>query len=72
MERIKIRNSSHIREVGYDQAAQVLEILFADGATYWYFDVPQHVADGLFHPPRGSAGEYFHTKVMCVYDHARV
>ena len=72
MERNPIRNSSNIAEAGYDAAARVLEVMFFDGNIYWYFDVPENVAQGLWNPPRGSPGEYFHAKIMGHYDYTKV
>lgn len=72
MERVRIRNSSNISEAGYDPAVEVLEIMFSDGRIYHFFDVPQHVAQGFFNPPWGSAGQYFSAKISRFYPHVRL
>lgn len=72
MERVRIVNSSNIKEAGYDPATQVLEVVFADGRTYCFLDVPQEVAGGLFRPPFGSSGDYFHTKINRRYEYIRL
>ena len=40
MERVPVQ-SSNVAEVGYDQDALVMEVLFHSGSVYQYFDVPQ-------------------------------
>lgn len=72
MERVQIRNSSNIEEVGYDGATQVLEIMFSDGRLYRYFDVPQKIAEGLFRPPGGSPGDYYYAKIHRRYEFERI
>lgn len=46
MERMNVV-SSHIRSIGYDVDAMVLEVEFNNGAVYQYYDVPQYIYDGL-------------------------
>lgn len=40
-------SSSNVASVGYDPNSLTLEVEFHDGNVYQYFDVPQHLADGL-------------------------
>ncbi len=54
-------SSSAIRSVGYDQASNVLEIEFPNGAVYQYYDVPKSVYQGLMNAE--SHGRYFHQHV---------
>jgi hypothetical protein len=68
MDRIKL-NSSSISEVGFDPASNTLEVVFADGRLYQYFDVPQHVYDQLI--AAASPGQYFHQEIRGVYRFAR-
>ena len=49
------------RSIGYDQERQILEIEFANGAVYRYFDVPAEVYRGL--KAAESHGQYFHQHV---------
>ncbi len=63
-------SSSNLESVGYDQTTQTMEIEFRDGSLYQYFDVPQHVYDGLISAP--SAGQYFHSQIRGIYRYARV
>lgn len=49
--------SEALRSVGYDAESRTLEIEFASGLVYQYFDVPEDVYEGLMAAP--SHGEYF-------------
>lgn len=68
MERIPVR-STNIKEVGYNIDSSILEIVFNDGVTYRYYDVPQSVYDGLI--TAGSAGQYFHRMIRDKYRFTR-
>ncbi|HVZ19253.1 MAG TPA: KTSC domain-containing protein [Terriglobales bacterium] len=68
MERVKIV-SSNISEAGFDPASRTLELMFVNGRVYQYFDVPQHVFDGLCNAP--SAGQYFNQEIRGIYRFAR-
>ncbi len=56
MEMIRV-NSSAILAVGYDQRTRQMKITFAQGETYDFCGVPQHVFDGLLQAP--SKGSYY-------------
>ena len=62
--------SSSISEVGYDNQSSTLEIAFADGKVYQYFDVPPNVHDDLL--ASDSIGKFFTLHVRGVYRFARV
>lgn len=49
--------SEALRAVGYDPDRRILEIEFASGAVYRYFDVPEDLYAGLMTAP--SLGEFF-------------
>ena len=53
--------SSNVASVGYDSADQVLEIEFHHGGTYQYFNVPEHIYQGLM--GASSHGTYFDRNV---------
>lgn len=55
---------------GYDQASGVLEVEFANGSTYQYFDVPEQVASGLL--TASSVGGYLASEIKGVFRYARV
>ncbi len=46
MQRTRVQSDA-IRSVGYDPDTSVLEIEFASGAVYLYFDVPDQLHVGL-------------------------
>ena len=49
--------SSNIASVGYDRAANILEIEFTSGSIYQYTHVPLSIYDGLISAT--SCGSYF-------------
>jgi len=51
--------SSNVRAAMYDETSRTLSVQFLSGAEYDYYDVPKHVADGLFNS--GSPGRYIRT-----------
>jgi hypothetical protein len=53
--------SSMMASAGYDPANRVLEIEFATGAVYHYFDVPLDVYQGLV--DAASQGRFFHSRI---------
>ncbi len=55
MER-KYVSSSNIVSIGYDANDMILEVEFKSGAVYQYYDVPQHIYDGLM--TASSHGSY--------------
>lgn len=65
-------SSSNIESVGYDKKTKTLRIRFKDGSLYEYFDVPEHIHQGLLHPPDGSTGKFFHANVKGVYTYVRL
>jgi hypothetical protein len=63
-------SSSTLREVGYDDAAATLEIMFKSGAVYQYYHVPSEVHLKLI--AAGSLGFYFNTYIKGRYGDMRV
>jgi hypothetical protein len=55
---------------GYDPATRVLEIEFATGAVYHYFDVPLDVYQDLV--DADSQGQFFHTRIRDTFTSQRV
>lgn len=62
--------SSNLRSVGYDPDSQTLEIAFRKGGVYEYFDVPQHVYEGLM--AATSKGKYHWKHIRGRYRYQRV
>jgi len=58
--------SSMMASVGYDAVARVLEIEFATGAVYRYFEVPLDVFQDLLDAP--SQGRLFHNRIRGVFE----
>lgn len=63
-------SSSSIASVGYERETATLEVEFADGGLYQYFDVPEHEYEALV--GADSIGSYFANQVKGVYRYARV
>jgi hypothetical protein len=62
--------SSNISEIGYDEPHRILEVLFHNGSTYQYFDVPPHIYNELMQA--GSIGQYLNGNIKGSYRYARV
>ena len=54
-------DSSHLAAVGYDSANRLLEVEFATGQIYHFFEVPEQLYEGLTTAP--SAGQYFYAYI---------
>jgi hypothetical protein len=54
-------SSSAVRSVGYDAAGRTLEVEFASGDIYLYFDVPPELHEGLM--AAGSVGTFVNKHV---------
>jgi len=63
-------SSSNIASIGYDLTTQTLEAEFHNGNIYQYFDVPQHIYDGLL--TASSKGQYLNQNIKLVYRYAKV
>ena len=60
---------SALRSVGYDEAAQILEIEFLSGGVYRYYGVAREVYQELLDAP--SKGSYFLKHIKDEYQYAR-
>lgn len=60
--------SSNIASVGYENGT--LEIAFVDGGVYQYFNVLEHVYQGLMSAV--SKGRYFHDHIKDAYHTRKV
>lgn len=69
MERVSVV-SSDLASVGYERTSLTLEIEFQNGAIYQYFDVPEHVHDGLMAAP--SKGRYFNAHIKGVFQYQKI
>ena len=62
--------SSNIESIGYDSSSQTLEIEFLNGTIYQYFDVQQHIYDGLI--SADSHGKYLAANIKGHYRYSKV
>ena len=63
-------DSSNIESIGYDYSSQTLEIEFLNGTIYQYFDVPQHIYDGIM--SADSAGKYLADNIKGHYRYSKI
>jgi hypothetical protein len=63
-------SSTNITSVGYDQQSMTLEIEFASGTVYQYFDVPETVHAEFM--GSSSKGQFFGSQIKGGYRFARV
>lgn len=54
--------SSAINSIGYDPESEILEIEFAGGTAYEYYDVPHQVYDEMMHAE--SLGAYINETIV--------
>ena len=61
--------SSNIAGFGYDPKTEVLTVEFNNGGRYNYFDVPEHIYEGM----RGasSKGQYLAQQIKNKFRYAR-
>jgi len=69
MEQIAL-SSSTLRSAGYEPKSMTMEVVFLNGTIYQYFDVPEHVFQGLLTAP--SAGIYLNSSIKGAYRYARM
>ncbi|RTY89527.1 DUF87 domain-containing protein [Flavobacterium sp. GSN2] len=69
MERIPVK-SSNIDSIGYDENTSTLEIEFLNNSIYQYFDVPQHIYQGLMQAD--SQGQFLAQNIKGVYRYSKV
>ena len=60
--------SSNIASVGYEDGT--LEIAFRPSRLYQYFNVPEHIYQGLM--SAASKGRYFHHHIKGIYQYRKV
>lgn len=69
MDWIETPESSNIARFAYDEASQVMKVEFTNGAVYDYFDVHQHIYEGMRNSP--SKGQYLAQQIKGNYRYAR-
>ncbi len=61
--------SSNVAGFGYDEASRTLTVEFNSGSRYNYYDVPQHIYEGM--QLAASVGKYLNAEIKGVYRYAR-
>jgi hypothetical protein len=69
MRRDKV-TSTAVSEIGYDDKTRTLEVLFATGSLYQYFDIPPQEFEALMQSE--SYGRYLSSSIKGRYRYARV
>lgn len=62
--------SSNIQSLRYDDQAQVLQVVFNNGAVYEYYDLPRHVAEAF--EAAESKGRFFAASIKGHFRYSRV
>ena len=63
-------DSSNIAAVGYDVGSSTLQVEFNNGTAYQYFDVPEHIFEGL--RDSDSVGSFLHANIKGNYRYSKV
>jgi len=69
MDRIPV-SSSNIRSIGYDFQSGTLEVEFYSGNIYQYFNVPEHLYQGLMNA--ASKGQFLNDYIRHSYRYQKV
>jgi len=70
MKRESVKGSTQIKEVGYDESTQTLEVKFRNRSVYQYDGVPSATHEALMAAP--SMGGYFYQNIRDVFPYRRV
>jgi hypothetical protein len=62
--------SSSVTEIGYDVNTMTLEVVFRNGTTYQYFDVPESLYEGL--KTSESVGKFLNEQIKNSYRYTKV
>ena len=69
MDRIYVA-SSNIASIGYDEAAQTLEVEFLNGSLYQYYNVSVELYQQLM--KEGSKGKFLNAYIKNAFPYSRV
>lgn len=58
-------SSSNICSIGYDRQSRILEVEFTSGDVYRYFEVPEHLYNGLI--DAASKGQFLNDYIRHSY-----
>jgi len=62
--------SSMVQAVGYDEGSQTLEVVFSNGKTYKYFQVPKEIYEQLL--VAESKGSYIQDTIIKCYQYRQI
>lgn len=62
--------STNIASIGYDEASETLEVEFASGSVYQYYNVPAHLHEQMM--MAGSKGQFLNAYIRNAYPFSRV
>ena len=62
--------SSNLISVGYDESAQTLEVEFANGTVYQYYNVGSDLYDQFMRSP--SKGQFLNIYIRNAYPYSRI
>ena len=66
---ISTPQSSNVAGFSYEEASQTLTVEFNSGSRYNYYDVPQHIFEGM--KSADSKGKYLNAEIKGAYRYAR-
>ena len=69
MDRIPV-SSSNISSIGYDSQSATLEVEFTSTEIYQYFNVPEHLYQGLMAAP--SKGQFLNDYIKFSYRYQKI
>lgn len=70
MEKLTAFESSNIAEIAYDASAQVLQVIFHNGSSYQYIDVPDHIWEQF--KVAGSKGIFLNSSIKGQFRYSKV
>ena len=66
---IQTLESSNVAGFKYEESTQVLTVEFKNGSRYDYYDVPEHIFEGMMNAD--SKGKYLNAEIKGHYRYAR-
>jgi len=63
-------SSSNIRSIGYDPRSYTLEVEFSSSEIYQYFNVPEHLFQGLM--SASSKGQFLNDYIKYSYRYQKI
>jgi len=70
MEIVSNFESSNVSEIRYESSTSTLEVVFHNGGTYQYFDVPDHIWEAF--KAADSKGKFLAYSIKGHYRYAKI